>query len=439
MLDYITGFGLTIFEMLSCKIFFEAFGKKRKEKDFLWESGIVFGLIFSMYFMTELFYNHFLAKQIVAIIIISGFMTLYLKIRLRKALILSLLFEGLLLSIDYFTLWLNVLLFHSITEISESHYAGGLLVAILSKIILFAVVLAVRKRIGTKSLPVMAEREWLRVVLFPAFSIFTVIALLITSGNIENQRQESVFLAIAFCLAGMNLVVFYMIEDILKRENKIHENEIFRIQVKNQTDMYRSISENFDKQRKKAHEFKNQIMCIESLIGKKNYGELEEYVRKVSGRLRTEPDYIKTNNIIVNAILNSKYQEMLDKKILFIFKINDLSGLNISDEDVVIILSNLLNNAIEACERCTDRKYVKMKFMKEKDSTVISVRNPYEGELIITDGEIQTSKKHETAEHGVGIKNIIDVIERYQGSYVMRNNGNEFYFSVVIPCIVNDN
>ena len=389
--------------------------------------------------MTELFYNHFLAKQIVAIIIISGFMTLYLKIRLRKALILSLLFEGLLLSIDYFTLWLNVLLFHSITEISESHYAGGLLVAILSKIILFAVVLAVRKRIGTKSLPVMAEREWLRVVLFPAFSIFTVIALLITFGNIENQRQESVFLAIAFCLAGMNLVVFYMIEDILKRENRIHENEIFRIQVKNQTDMYRSISENFDKQRKKAHEFKNQIMCIESLIEKKNYGELEEYVRKVSGRLRTEPDYIKTNNIIVNAILNSKYQEMLDKKILFIFKINDLSGLNISDEDVVIILSNLLNNAIEACERCTDRKYVKMKFMKEKDSTVISVRNPYEGELIITDGEIQTSKKHETAEHGVGIKNIIDVIERYQGSYVMRNNGNEFYFSVVIPCIVNDN
>ena len=396
-------------------------------------------MIFSMYFMTELFYNHFLAKQIVAIIIISGFMTLYLKIRLRKALILSLLFEGLLLSIDYFTLWLNVLLFHSITEISESHYAGGLLVAILSKIILFAVVLAVRKRIGTKSLPVMAEREWLRVVLFPAFSIFTVIALLITFGNIENQRQESVFLAIAFCLAGMNLVVFYMIEDILKRENRIHENEIFRIQVKNQTDMYRSISENFDKQRKKAHEFKNQIMCIESLIEKKNYGELEEYVRKVSGRLRTEPDYIKTNNIIVNAILNSKYQEMLDKKILFIFKINDLSGLNISDEDIVVILSNLLNNAIEACERCRDRKYVKMKFMKANDSTVISVRNPYEGELIITDGEIQTSKKHETAEHGVGIKNIIDVIERYQGSYVMRNNGNEFYFSVVIPCIVNDN
>ncbi len=434
MLDYITGFGLTIFEMVSCKIFFEAFGEKRKEIGTLGELGRISGLILVMYFMTELFYNCFLLKQIAAVIIISGFMSLYLKIHLKKALFLSVLFEGLLLSIDYFTLWLNVLLFHSIIEISESHYVGGLLVAVLAKIILFMAVLMIKKRIGAKSSIAIADTEWLRLVVFPLFSLFTVIALLITSGNVINQKQESVFLVIAFCLTGMNIVVFYLIEDILKRENKICENEIFRIQVENQTNMYRSISENFDKQRKRAHEFKNQIMCIESLLSKKNYGELEEYVGKVSGRLRTEPDYIKTNNIIVNAILNSKYQEMLDKKILFIFKINDLSGLNISDEDIVIILSNLLNNAIEACERCRDRKYVKMKFMKENDSTVISVRNPYEGELIITDGEIQTSKKQEAAEHGVGIKNIIDVIERYQGSYVMRNDGREFYFSIMIPC-----
>lgn len=76
-------FGLTIFEMLSYKIFFEAFGRKRREKDFLRELGMVSSLILFMYLMTELFYNHFLAKQIAAIIIISEFTTLYLKIHLR--------------------------------------------------------------------------------------------------------------------------------------------------------------------------------------------------------------------------------------------------------------------------------------------------------------------------------------------------------------------
>ncbi len=57
---------------------------------------------------------------------------------------------------------------------------------------------------------------------------------------------------------------------------------------------------------------------------------------------------------------------MLDKNIVFIFKINDLSGINVSDEDIVVILSNLLNNAIEACEKCPDKRVIKMKLVREK-------------------------------------------------------------------------
>lgn len=275
--------------------------------------------------------------------------------------------------------------------------------------------------------------DWLRFIFFPVFSIFTIIAMIITSGSVKNQRQENVFLVIAFCLAGMNIVVFYLINDILKRETKIRENKIFQIKVQNQTDMYRTISENFAKQRKMTHEYKNQIMCIESLMAAKNYVELAEYISKVSGHLNTELDYIKTNNVIVDAILNSKYREILDKKIVFIFKINDLSEIGICDEDIIVILSNLLNNAIEACEKCHDKKVIKLKFVKETDNVIISVKNTYDGELIIEDGEIQTSKNHDIDEHGIGIKNVIEVITKYQGSYVIQNDKKEFYFSIIIP------
>ena len=364
---------------------------------------------------------------------IAAFMMLYFKITFRKSLFFAVLFQGLLLAIDYFTLWLNVSIFHSIAEMSEYHYAEGYLIAILGKVILFLVVLVIRKRIGGKSSEVLLDTEWLRFIFFPVFTIFTITALLITSGNLENQKQEDLFLVIAFCLAGMNIVVFYLINDILRRETKLRENEIFQLQARNQTNMYRSISENFDKQRKKTHEYKNQIMCIESLITSKDYVELEEYVGKISGHLSKELDCINTNNVIVDAILNSIYQETLDKNIAFIFKINNLSEINIKDEDIVVILSNLLNNAVEACEKCTDKKVIKMKFVKEGNKVIISVRNTYDGEIIVQDGEIRTSKRQEENEHGIGIGNIMDVITRYGGSHVIQNDKNEFYFSIIIP------
>lgn len=433
MILYVQSFLLVVLEILCCKIFFEIFAKKKHEKSTLKNYGNILCLIVFVYVIALFLAEQVIIKQLLIIVITALVMTIYFKLNYWRALIFATLYQGLLLAIDYFTLWLNVSIFHSIAEISESHYVEGYLIAILGKVFLFLVVLVIRKRIGGKSSEVLMDTEWLRFIFFPVFTIFTITALLITSGNLENQKQEDLFLVIAFCLAGMNIVVFYLINDILKRETKLRENEIFQLQARNQTNMYRSISENFDKQRKKTHEYKNQIMCIESLITSKDYIELEEYVGKISGHLNKELDCINTNNVIVDAILNSKYQETLDKNIAFIFKINDLSEINIRDEDIIVILSNLLINAIEACEKCTDKKVIKMKFVKEGNKVIISVRNTYDGEIIIRDGEIQTSKKQDLNEHGIGIGNIMDVITRYGGSHVIQNDKNEFCFSIIIP------
>ena len=64
--------------------------------------------------------------------------------------------------------------------------------------------------------------------------------------------------------------------------------------------MYLSISENFDRQKKKTHEYKNQIDCIERLLKGRQYSKLEEYVKTLHGKLDKELDAIDTNNIIVN-------------------------------------------------------------------------------------------------------------------------------------------
>ena len=279
----------------------------------------------------------------------------------------------------------------------------------------------------------MLDSEWLRFLFFPIFTICTLIALVLTSGSIHNQETDDLFFVIAFGLAGMNIVVFYLMNDILEREMQLRESKIFEVQVKNQTDMYRAVSENFDNQRKKTHEYKNQMMCIDALIEKREYGQLEAYVQNICGKLNRELDAINTNHVIVNAIMNTKYQEALSKNILFVFQMNDLSALRISDEDIVVILANLLNNAIEACEKCKGKRIIKVKFVIEDENVILSVRNTHENNLVFQDNEIQTSKETDMEEHGIGIRNIIQTIEKYGGSYVIRPEENEFYFSIVIP------
>lgn len=365
-------------------------------------------------------------------------MLLYLKLSFGKAMILSALFESLLLVMDYFALFMNIYIFHNMEEVWESHVIQGSLVVVLGKALLLFAVLIIRNHMEKKSLAMLADTEWLRFIFFPIFTIYVITAMIKMSEDIKNKAQENLFFVIACGLAGMNIVVFYLIYDILKRENKLQEERIYRIQVKNQIGMYRSISENFDKQKKMTHEYKNQIMCIDSLIKKKKYDSLESFVNKISGQISKELDFICTNNVIVDAVLNTKYQEIRDKGIVFVFKINDLSSLNISDEDVVVIMSNLLNNAIEACEKCRGDKIIKLKIVIEDNNAIISVKNTYENAVIYENGEIQTTKILDTDEHGIGIKNIAETIRKYGGSYVIQNDEREFYFSIMIPLVKSD-
>lgn len=72
-------------------------------------------------------------------------------------------------------------------------------------------------------------------------------------------------------------------------------------------------------------------------------------------------------------------------------------------------------------------------FDKNFERLHLSVRNTHENSLVFKGNEIQTSKETDVEEHGIGIRNIIQTIEKYGGSYVIRPEEKEFYFSIVIP------
>lgn len=424
---------VVVLEMLCCKIFFETFAAKKEENSILKNLGIIIGLILSVWITARLLSNWIILKVVLLVIVIALWMFYYLKIKLGKSVILAAMFEGMLLVVDSFTYLLCMTIFDSMFEIDMNYHIQSSAIVILGKVIVFFIVLLLRKKMGRGSMLAMPDEEWLRFIFFPIFTICAISVLLVTMGNVEDPKQETLFCVVSIGLAGMNIVMFYLINDILNREMKLREIQRYELEAKNQTSMYRTISENFIKQRKKTHEYKNQILCIESLIRKQAYSELAEYVSGLSGHLSREMDYINTGHVIVDAILNAKYYEMVQKNILFVFKINDLSRISISDEDIVVILSNLLNNAIEACEKCQDKKIIMMKFIKE-DSIIISVKNTCRNEAERGHNKMGTSKTENVEEHGYGITNIKEAVKRYGGVYAIQESEKEFYFSIIIPC-----
>lgn len=422
---------IIICEVFCCTIFYETFGKIRYKG---WINTIQFLL---MVFCTRLVVHelsaYFVLKQIVIIILYVAFMLWHMIISIKKSIILGVLYQAVLLTVDYLAYSVNSKWFSENELIEIQYVLGNMLVVLLGKAVLFLFVLIIRKQFGKKTMEMLTDTEWLKFMFFPVSTIAILSAMFIVFGDVKTSKQANLLIIIAFGMIGMNIVVFYLIHDIIKREMMLHENQIFQMQVKNQTDMYRSISENLDKQKRRTHEFRNQIVCIESLLLKKEYEQCEKYVKNIDGDLNEETDVINTNNVIVNAILNTKYQEMTNKGIVFVFRVNDLSEIGIQDEDVVTILANLLNNAIEACEKCNDSKIIKLKFVCEEDRVIISVKNPYSHPIQYENGELITSKTSEPEDHGIGVKNIVNVIDKYGGSYVIQEILDEFLFSIIIP------
>lgn len=160
--------------------------------------------------------------------------------------------------------------------------------------------------------------------------------------------------------------------------------------------------------------------------------ELVQYLKECHVEILENTDVIDTNNVIVNSILNAKYHEARSRNIIFEMKINDLSHLRVRDEDIVLILTNLLNNAIEACEK-SDRKLIRLKLVKEEQQTVISVYNTMKVQPVVESGRYITGKTEEAQRHGLGIENIKETVAGYDGSCAIRYDDESFRFGIVIP------
>ena len=148
---------LIFIEAICCKSFFETFGKIRYKG---WINIIqILLLLSSMCLYSHILSDYFVLRQIIAIFVFSFFMFWHVKITLKKSFILAILFEALLLTMDYLIYLISRRFSLSSESLGQQYEIGLALVYLLAKIILFLAVLIIRKQFGKKSMEMMLDTE----------------------------------------------------------------------------------------------------------------------------------------------------------------------------------------------------------------------------------------------------------------------------------------
>ncbi|MCM1134320.1 MAG: GHKL domain-containing protein [Clostridium sp.] len=266
---------------------------------------------------------------------------------------------------------------------------------------------------------------------FPLLSIVTLVSMILTAENQTVLKSYAMAAAVS-AFAAVNICFFYFLYRAMEKEEELQRLRLIHEQTQNQMNLYRSMQKSYELQRRQLHDYKNQLECIQGMLKEGKPDNALSYVSRLTGVLSQSANAINTNHNVVNIMLNRKYQEAREKKITMTFAVNDLSSLAMSEEEIVILLGNLLDNAIAACEKLDGNKIIQFKMVLENGQLILSVRNPVKESVPIKENKV-VSRKTPNSCHGIGLLNVDSIIQKHGGTSVITCDNGWFYFSAMIP------
>jgi sensor histidine kinase regulating citrate/malate metabolism len=196
--------------------------------------------------------------------------------------------------------------------------------------------------------------------------------------------------------------------------------------------------QSYENERKLTHDFQNQMAVLQGILEKNDTNQdALTYLHQVFHYAGSESLSVTTNRIAVDVLLDLKYQMAKKQNIQFHVRLDDLSSFPVPDNALVVLLSNLLDNAIEAC----------MKLPKESERIIIVKMkvNPEECILYVKNtamipqnqnGSLPKTTKPDTVQHGFGFKNIISIVNQYNGMYAINQDNGWFAFAASFPFVL---
>lgn len=269
---------------------------------------------------------------------------------------------------------------------------------------------------------------------FPPRYGILLLALIVLVFAILIQIQDTITsidadAPILLTLYGMMFAIYFLfvyinndMEERIRQSLLVRELELNSRHVKETEQLYENL-------RKLRHELKNQELYVKTLVKDKEYEKLEEYFDE---RTQQEEKLTDTGNITVNAILNAKLKEAAARNIRTEVKACLPASLKIESGDLFSLIANIWDNAMEHSD--AEQPEIKAKFTVVKAYLSIVVSNRVNTDVLAENPKLLTSKT-DAANHGIGVKVIRQITEKYDGILDFSVKDGWFTVSVLLKVV----
>lgn len=204
---------------------------------------------------------------------------------------------------------------------------------------------------------------------------------------------------------------------------------LLRQHMELQRESMRALEQSYRLQRKSTHEFEHHLQVLRDLLAQGETESAREYLDRLQKNRAIHLMSVNSHHPVIDVILNQKHQTAQENGIQMQIRVNDLSAVEIPTDSLVVVLTNLLDNAIEACRRIDGYREIQCSLLYE-DSLYISIRNtspPVE----IVEGKIPTSKQ-DSLSHGFGLLSVSFVLDKLDAEYTFGYDEGWFHFATEI-------
>lgn len=370
-------------------------------------------------------------KMGICLLMLSIVLTLFYKGDVKEKLFVSLIYYIYLYVLDYTVMGMVIIINGKGVENIRERVPVWIVGSILTKSVLFLVGMIILRMVSLFRTPKRhSALYWMQILLIP-FCMILNLGLVLFYMNQTDNFHFFLWLDVVALIAG-NLLFLFLEQKLEEEwETRMENQELLRLseEARQKTAIMET---SYQEQRKLTHDFRNHLLTIQGLISEEQVEEAGAYLQNLLKEEAVKREVVHTGCTVLDVILNRAYQVASEQEVLMEFDLSQLSDTILSQDDITVILSNLLDNAIEAAKKVKTDKRVIVKINQKQGELLISVRNTTIHADVENMTEMHTQfNKADSYQHGFGLGNALRIVKKYRGVYAFHCKDGWFQITMI--------